>query len=113
MMSRGFMFFPPVFEIPLAERLPRGSRYLAMLAPWVKRVVKQEPRHVRQGLLRNGFGCVEQRWFGQDGPNCAHAYLLAEFQEPLFGDHPAPFIDLVGDIDLDRTHLAARPAERG
>src|SRR5208337_3508641 len=52
---------PPVLEVPLAERLLRGGRQLAVPAPGVERVVEQKPRQVRHGRLADGLGGVEER----------------------------------------------------
>src|ERR1700747_1520517 len=110
MMSRGLICFPPVFYILLAEHLRRSRRYFAMLAPWVELAVEQESRYVRQGCLRNGFGCMEQLWLGQHCAHRAHAHFFAELQQSLFSNDATPFIDLVGNVDLDWANLTARPA---
>ena len=88
------------------------GRQLAVLAPGVERVVEQEPRQVHQGRLPGGLGGVEGRRVGEGRPQRPHADPLGERQQPFGGDHAAPLVDLVGDVDLDRAHLGARPAER-
>src|ERR1700745_1862429 len=56
---------------------------------------------------------MKQPWVGQHSAPRAHAAFLAELQQSLFSNDATPFIDLVGDVDLDRAHFGARPAKRG
>jgi len=76
-----------------------------MLTPRINRIVEQEARRVRQSFLRYRFGCMKNRRVRRDGAKSTHTDLLTDLEQPLFRDNPAPFIDLVCNVDLDRTDL--------
>jgi len=101
--------------VPLAERLLRRQPALAVLAP------TGFERFVEAGSAASAPGPTprrtRRRGRAPGGPVSPRAHSMPTFlverqAVPLVGDHAGALVNLVGDVDLDRTDLGTRPAQR-
>src|SRR5262249_22806916 len=102
---RARSWLPPVLQVPMAERLPGHSRHLAMLAPWVERVVENGTGQNLQGGLSDRLGRVKQRGMRERVSKRCHAEPLGDREQSVTDHDAAPCVDLFRDVDLDRTHF--------
>src|SRR6516162_11588850 len=93
--------------IPAMEGLLRRVRYLAVSAPGIESIVDDKARQMRQCYIGSGDSGTIGSGTGQQFTGGLHLDPLGQRGLVPLHQHPSPRIDLLVDVDLDRTDIAA------
>src|SRR6516162_5175622 len=101
------LLFSAISMIPAVEGLLGWMRHLTVSAPGVEAIVDDKPRQMRESHIGGGDRRAIRRRPRQQFTGRLHLDPLGQWRFVPRDEHPTPRIDMLVDVDLDRTDIAA------